>query len=311
MAAKAVVRDVGRVLGHPYGFVDKHRQADPLRARHHAGQGAASRRGAARRLRGRTRRSRDAHRAGAQLEGLSRNAGKHAGGVVIAPRRLTDFTPLYCDQGSRRRLVTQFDKDDVEADRPGEVRLPRPADPDHHRLGGADRSTARAAIGERRRSTSTRIPLDDRRASTCSSARRPPRVFQLESRGMKDLIAQAAARPLRGHHRPGRAVPPGPLQSGMVDDFIDAQARPQAESRTRIPVLEPILKPTYGVILYQEQVMQIAQVLAGYTLAAPTCCAARWARRSPRRWPSSAAMFRRRRQGARRGRGDRRRTSST
>jgi DNA polymerase III subunit alpha len=83
---------------------------------------------------------------------------------------------------------------------------------------------------------------------------------------------------------------PGPLQSGMVDDFINRKhGREPVSTRTRM--LEPILKPTYGVILYQEQVMQIAQVLAGYTLGAPTCCGGRWARRSRRKWPKQRNAF--------------------
>jgi DNA polymerase-3 subunit alpha len=261
MAAKAVIRDAGRVLGQPYVFVDRIAKQVPFeigmtleKALHQEPELASMYRD--------DEEVRGLIDLAKSLEGLVRNAGKHAGGVVIAPDRLTDFTPLYCEEGGAH-VVTQLDKDDVEA--AGLVKFDF--------LGlktltiidwavqiiNADRAGDPLDIAE--------IPMQDEKTFELLRDCNTTAVFQLESRGMRDLIKR-----LRPDHF-GDLVAlvalfrPGPLQSGMVDDFV---ARKHDLSKSEIdylhPDLRPVLLPTYGVILYQEQVMQIAQVLAGYTL---------------------------------------------
>jgi DNA polymerase-3 subunit alpha len=197
-----------------------------------------------------------------KLEGVARNAGKHAGGVVIAPTELTDFAPLYCEPGGAN-LVTQYDKDDVE--QAGLVKFDF--------LGlrtltiidwALPPSTPSARSPARRRSTSTSSTPRRGRLRAAAALRDHRRVPARIPRH-EGADQEAPARQLRGHDRAGGPVPPGPLQSGMVDDFCDRK-HGRADVAYPHPKLEPILKPTYGVILYQEQVMQIAQVLAGYSL---------------------------------------------
>ncbi len=199
------------------------------------------------------------------LEGLVRNAGTHAGGVVIAPSVLTDFAPLYCEEGSTS-VVTQFDKDDVEA--AGLVKFDFLGLRTLTIIDWAVRTinAGRVASGEPPLDMST-LPMDD--APTYSLLKRceTTAVFQLESRGMKDLIKRLQPDTFEDIIALVALFRPGPLQSGMVDDFIDRKhGRIGGGIDYLHPDLKPVLFPTYGVILYQEQVMQIAQVLAGYTL---------------------------------------------
>ncbi|OGO90723.1 MAG: DNA polymerase III subunit alpha [Coxiella sp. RIFCSPHIGHO2_12_FULL_42_15] len=262
MAAKAVVRDVGRVLGLPYGFVDKIAklipfelgmtlekalaQEDVLRERYESEEEVATLIHLAK-----------------KLEGITRNAGKHAGGVVIAPTELTDFVPLYCES-SGEHVVTQFDKDDVES--VGLVKFDF--------LGLRTLTIinwALQTINQQRAQQSLpsividEIPLEDAKTLALLKQCSTTAVFQLESRGMKELIRRLQPDRFDDITALVALFRPGPLQSGMVDDFIDRK-HGRAKVQYSHPDLEPILRTTYGVILYQEQVMQIAQVLAGYTL---------------------------------------------
>ncbi len=262
MAAKAVVRDCGRVLGHGYGFVDsiaklvpmepgmtleKAFQQEPdLKKRYDEEED--------------TRALLDLARS---LEGLTRNAGKHAGGVVIAPSALTDFTPLFSEAGGGN-VVTQFDKDDVE--KIGLVKFDF--------LGLRTLTIidwALKAINEKRKNDGSEpivledLPLTDPETFALLQDCRTTAVFQLESSGMKDLIRKLQPDSFNEIIALVALFRPGPLESGMVGDYIDRKHGRSLVSYPH-PDLESILKPTYGVILYQEQVMQIAQVLAGYTL---------------------------------------------
>ena len=262
MAAKAVVRDVGRVLGHPYGFVDRIAKLIPFELGITLDKALEQEE----QLRQAYENEEDVRAIidlARSLEGLSRNAGKHAGGVVIAPSKLTDFTPLYCEAGGAN-LVSQFDKDDVEA--VGLVKFDflglRTLTIIDWALETLNRQ--RAARGEAPVDIE-RIPLDDPAAFSLLKACQTTAVFQLESSGMKDLIRRLQPDTFEDIVALVALFRPGPLQSGMVDDFI-ARKHGRAKVEYPHPKLEPILKPTYGVILYQEQVMQIAQVLAGYTL---------------------------------------------
>ncbi len=263
MAAKAVVRDVGRVLGHPYGFVDRIAKLIPFEIGITLDK-ALEQEEALRELYENEEEVRTLIDLAQKLEGLSRNAGKHAGGVVIAPSRLTDFTPLYCEQGGS--IVSQFDKDDVEAvglvkfDFLG-LRTLTIIDWALQTINAQRKKDGQEAVDI------TVIPLADERAFTLLKACETTAVFQLESRGMKDLIKRLQPDVFEDIVALVALFRPGPLQSGMVDDFINRK-HGRAKVEYPHPDLEAILKPTYGVILYQEQVMQIAQVLAGYSLGA-------------------------------------------
>ena len=262
MAAKAVVRDVGRVFGHGYGFVDQIAKLVPFELGITLDKALEQEEA----LRERYERDEEVKALidmARSLEGLSRNAGKHAGGVIIAPTPLTEFCPLYCEPGGAN-AVTQFDKDDAEA--VGLVKFDflglRTLTIIDWALVTVNRQ--RQTVGEAPVDIAM-IPLDDEAAFRLLKNCETTAVFQLESRGMKDLIKRLQPDCFEDIVALVALFRPGPLQSGMVDDFINRK-----HGRTTVeyphPDLEPILKPTYGVILYQEQVMQIAQVLAGYSL---------------------------------------------
>ncbi|MDX1570619.1 MAG: DNA polymerase III subunit alpha, partial [Xanthomonadales bacterium] len=198
-----------------------------------------------------------------KLEGLTRNAGKHAGGVVIAPGPLTDFAPLYCEPGGDG-VVTQFDKDDVESI--GLVKFDflglRTLTIIDWAVTSINRKRRKA--GEPELDIAT-IPMDDEASFKLLQSTHTTAVFQLESRGMKDLIGRLKPETFEDIIALVALYRPGPLDSGMVDTYVNCKHGRQAVTFPH-PKLEPILKTTYGVILYQEQVMQIAQILAGYTL---------------------------------------------
>jgi DNA polymerase III subunit alpha len=264
LAAKAVVRDVGRVLGHPYGFVDKIAKLIPMEIGMTLDKALEQEEELKRLYEGEAQ-IHELIDLARTLEGLARNAGTNASGVVIAPSVLTDFTPLYCEEGSSTP-VTQFDKDDVEA--AGLVKF------DFLGLRTLtiidwvvrDINIERAALGEAALLMSA-LPMDDAPTYALLKSTRTTAVFQLESRGMKDLIRRLQPDRFGDIVALVALFRPGPLQSGMVEDFI---ARKHDTSGATIdylhPDLKPVLEATYGVILYQEQVMKIAQILAGYTL---------------------------------------------
>ncbi len=261
MAAKAVIRDVGRVLGFPYGFVDRLAKLIPFEIGMTLTK-ALEDSPDLKNLYDSEEEVKTLIDMALSLEGTVRNAGKHAGGVVISPSKLTDFTPLYCEQGGGN-LVTQFDKDDVEA--VGLVKFDflglrtltiidwalQDINAKHKQLG-----TAPVDI--------TTIPRDDIDTYKLLTNAQTTAVFQLESRGMKELIKKLKPDCFDDIIALVALFRPGPLESGMVDDYINVKHGAKAEYSH--PFLVPILKPTNGVILYQEQVMQIARELALYTL---------------------------------------------
>ena len=266
MAAKAVVRDVGRVLGHPYGFTDRIAKLIPFEVGMTLDK-ALSQEPELKRLYETEDEVRGLIELASSLEGLARNAGRHAGGVVIAPTVLTDFTPLYCEEGGDAP-VTQFDKDDVEA--AGLVKFDFLG---LRTLTIIDRAVKkvnrlRCEAGEAPLDMA-QVALDDAPTFELLRACRTTAVFQLESRGMKDLVKRLQPDSFDDIVALVALFRPGPLQSGMVDDYINRKhGRNDGPIEYFHPSLAPVLKPTYGVILYQEQVMQIAQVLAGYSLGA-------------------------------------------
>lgn len=287
MAAKAVVRDVGRVLAHPYGFVDKIAKLIPFEL-------GITLQDAIKREPELARRYQDEEEVkelldlALSLEGITRNAGKHAGGVVIAPSELTDFTAIYCEEGSQQ-LVSQFDKDDVEA--VGLVKFDflglRTLTIIHLALSIINRE--QEAQGQPAIDMVT-ISLADKKSFDLLKACKTTAVFQLESRGMKDLIHRLQPDTFEDVIALVALFRPGPLQSGMVDDFIERK-HGLASIVYLHPDLEPILKPTYGVILYQEQVMQIAQVLAGYTLGAADLLRRAMGKKKPEEMANQRTIF--------------------
>ncbi|WP_289075950.1 DNA polymerase III subunit alpha [uncultured Pseudoalteromonas sp.] len=267
MAAKAVIRDVGRVLGHPYGFVDRISKLIPG----DPGMTLAKAFEVEPRLQ-------EAYDGDSEvkdlidmcriLEGCTRNAGKHAGGVVISPTTITDFAALYCDDEGKFP-VTQFDKNDVET--AGLVKFDF--------LGlrtltilqwAVDMTNERMKREGKAPVDINTIPLDDKKSIELLLRAETTAVFQLESRGMKDLVRRLKPDCFEDMIALVALFRPGPLQSGMVDNFIDRKLGREEisypDAQYQHESLKPILEPTYGIILYQEQVMQIAQVLAGYTL---------------------------------------------
>ncbi len=288
MAAKAVVRDVGRVLGHPYGFTDRVAKMVPFEL------GITLQRALkeSEELKQAYENDEEIHDLidmALQLEGLTRNAGKHAGGVVIAPGKLTDFSPLYCEADGSN-LVTQFDKNDVEA--VGLVKFDF--------LGLRTLTIIDWALAEinaqckeqgREPVDIEHIPMDDRQSFELLKSAGTTAVFQLESHGMKEQIKKLQPDCFDDITALVALYRPGPLGSGMVDDFI-ARKHGLQEVVYPHPKLEPILKPTYGVILYQEQVMQIAQVLAGYSLGGADLLRRAMGKKKPEEMAKQGETFR-------------------
>lgn len=202
------------------------------------------------------------------LEGTTRNAGKHAGGVVISPTTITDFSPLYCDEEGKNP-VTQFDKNDVED--AGLVKFDflglRTLTILQWAIEMADKKLLKAG---KEPIDIASIHLEDPASFKVLLKSETTAVFQLESSGMKSLIAKLKPDCFEDIIALVALFRPGPLQSGMVDNFIERKHGREAVSypdeKWQHLDLKPILEPTYGIILYQEQVMQIAQVLAGYSL---------------------------------------------
>ncbi|HEX7048402.1 MAG TPA: DNA polymerase III subunit alpha [Gammaproteobacteria bacterium] len=288
MAARAVVRDVGRVLGHPYGFVDRIAKLIPFEIGMTLDAALKDESSELAQAYNDDEEIKDLIDRARQLEGLARNAGKHAGGVVIAPTALSEFTPLYCEQGSES-TVTQLDKDDVES--VGLVKFDF--------LGlrtltiidwAVDNIDAIRKARNEEPLDITSIPMDDKPTFDLLKRYESTAVFQLESRGMKDLIRRLKPDSFEDIIALVALFRPGPLQSGMVDDFINRKHGRQKVEYPH-PDLETILKPTYGVILYQEQVMQIAQVLGGYTLGGADLLRRAMGKKKPEEMAKQRSIF--------------------
>ncbi|MEW6314564.1 MAG: DNA polymerase III subunit alpha [Pseudomonadota bacterium] len=265
MASKAVIRDVGRVLDMPYNFCDQLSKMIPLEGVKPVSLKKALELEPQLKERYEAEEEvRELFELASKLEDLTRNVGMHAGGVLIAPGKLSDFCPLYCAEASDS-VVSQFDKDDVE--KIGLVKFDFLGLRTLTIIDWAVRFIRAAQPAGETPFSIEHIPLDD--AATYALLKRcdTTAVFQLESRGMKDLVRRLQPDCFDDIVALVALFRPGPLQSGMVDDFI---ARKHGKARVDYmhAQLEPVLKPTYGVIVYQEQVMQIAQILGGYSLGA-------------------------------------------
>uniref|UniRef100_UPI0026060643 DNA polymerase III subunit alpha n=1 Tax=uncultured Azonexus sp. TaxID=520307 RepID=UPI0026060643 len=264
MASKAVVRDVGRVLDLPYGLCDRLSKLIPIEGAKpvslakayemepqigemmkdgNDGEAIQTLWGLAE-----------------PLEGLTRGVGMHAGGVLIAPGKLTDFCPLYIADGDDATPVSQFDKDDVEA--VGLVKFDF--------LGLRNLTIIELALEYVQRLEGSRPDLmslgfEDPAAYQILKDANTTAIFQVESDGMKKLLKKLAPDRFEDIIAVLALYRPGPLGSGMVDDFI-LRKKGLQEIDYFHPDLKACLEPTYGVIVYQEQVMQISQIIGGYTL---------------------------------------------
>jgi len=263
LGAKAVVRDVGRVLEMPYSLCDglskliPFNPADPWTLARTLENEAA--------FRERYEQDEEVRAIvdlARPLEGLTRNIGMHAGGVLIAPGKLTDFCPLYCQPGASNSAVSQFDKDDVEA--VGLVKFDF--------LGLRNLTILDWAVRYVRRFNAdmggfdiAALTLDDPATWQLLSEGNTTAVFQLESRGMKELLRSLKPNTFEDVIAVLALFRPGPLESGMVIDFVNRK-HGRAQVDYFHPDLEPVLKSTYGVIVYQEQVMLISQIIGGYSL---------------------------------------------
>ncbi len=286
MTAKAVVRDTGRVLGQPYGLVDQIAKLIPFEIGITLEKALQQEEA----LRSRYENEEEVQtliELAMKLEGLTRNAGKHAGGVVIAPSPLTDFTALYCEQGATT-AVTQFDMSDVEG--VGLVKFDFLGLRTLTIIDWAvrDINILKRSKGEPDLDISS-IPLDDRKTYALVMRADTTAVFQLESPGMKDLIKRLRPDTFADMIALVALFRPGPLQSGMVDDYVDRKHGKKFEYPH--PELVSILKPTYGTILYQEQVMQIAQVLAGYSLGGADLLRRAMGKKKPEEMAKQRAIF--------------------
>ena len=284
MAAKAVVRDVGRVLGHPFGVVDRIAKLipfevgitlekaladdDELRSLYNAEEDVRILIDLAR-----------------ELEGLARNAGTHAGGVVIAPAPLVEAMPLYTDPESA--ALTQLDKDDLEA-----VGLVKFDFLGLKTLTIIDKAVAevnrqREAAGEGPLDLET-VPMNDEATYGLLNRCQTTSVFQLESRGMRDLIKRIHPDRFEDLVAIVALFRPGPMH--MADDFVNRKQGQEAIDYLH-PKLESVLQSTYGVILYQEQVMQIAQVLAGYSLGGADLLRRAMGKKKPEEMAKQRSIF--------------------
>ncbi|KAA3640584.1 MAG: DNA polymerase III subunit alpha, partial [Proteobacteria bacterium] len=258
MNAKAVVRDAGRVLGYPYPVTDGIAKLIP----NDLGMTLKKAMQAAPDLLALYQDDDEAKEIidlSYKLEGLKRNVGKHAGGVVIAPSAISDFCPIYIEQQSQS-VVSQFDKDDVESI--GLVKFDF--------LGLRTLTIIDWAVQAIKTDTGVQLdienlPLDDAKTYQLMRTGNTTSVFQLESPGMQSLIGRLRPDSFEDIIALVALYRPGPLDSGMVDTFVKCKHGLENANYMHEDLTE-ILEPTYGVILYQEQVMQIAQVLAGFTL---------------------------------------------
>jgi DNA polymerase-3 subunit alpha len=285
MAAKAVIRDVGRVLDLPFNFVDGIAKLIP----NELGISLSDALEKEPQLKERQEQEeevRELLELALRLEGLTRNIGMHAGGVLISPGKITDFSPVYCQQGGES-VVSQYDKDDVEA--VGLVKFDF--------LGlrtltildmALDYTNAqRAGQGLEPLAFET-LPLDDKPTFDLLKAANTTAVFQLESRGMKDMLKQAKPDVFEDIIALVALYRPGPMD--LIPDFCRRKHGLQKVEYPH-PATAPILKETYGIMVYQEQVMQIAQVVAGYSLGGADMLRRAMGKKKPEEMAQQRAIF--------------------
>ena len=286
MAAKAALRDVGRVLEIPYADADRLAKLVPNTLAITLDEAIAQEPKL-------HQAATDDPRVGEMialarnLEGLTRHASIHAAGVVISERPLTDVVPLY--RGAKGEVVTQYAMDDLE--KIGLVKFDflglRTLTVIDHAVRWINR--ARAAVG-RLPFVVADLPLDDAETYALLGTGESAGIFQLESRGMRELLVKMRPETFEDIVALLALYRPGPLGSGMVDDFIKRK-RGQTKIQYDLPQMEPILATTYGVIVYQEQVMQIANVLAGFSLGEADLLRRAMGKKKPEEMATQKARF--------------------
>ncbi|WP_333680536.1 DNA polymerase III subunit alpha [Dyella sp.] len=272
MAAKAVLRDSGRVLGMGYNAVDKIAKLIPARPLDLTLSCALGRSEKAQKepdrvvkefceLYEQDEEAKTLIDLALKLESLTRNAGKHAGGVVIGPKPLTEFAPLYCEPGGGG-VVTQYDKDDVEA--VGLVKFDFLGLRTLTIIDWAVKAinVRRAQAGEAPLDIAA-LPLDDPAPYELLKKAQTVAVFQLESSGMQRMLKDAKPDRFEDIIALVALYRPGPMD--LIPSFV-ARKHGREEVEYPDPRVEPILKETYGIMVYQEQVMQMAQIVGGYSL---------------------------------------------
>jgi DNA polymerase-3 subunit alpha len=257
MKAKAVVRDVGRVLEMPFADVDKVAKQIPA-ALDMTLDKALEENETLRQMEQSDPKVKELLSVARRLEGMTRHASVHAAGVVIAPKAITEYAPLY--RGAHDEIVTQWSMKDIE--RVGLLKMDF--------LGLSTLTLIDDCVKEIARTTGEQLdidhlPLDDAKTYQLFQDGQTFGIFQFESSGMRDILRKARPQSLEDLIALNALYRPGPLRSGMVDDFI-ARKGGKIEIKYELPQLEPILAETYGVIAYQEQVMRIARELGGFTL---------------------------------------------
>ncbi len=257
MKARAVVRDVARVMDIPYADADRVAKAVPP-ALDMTLEKALAESPALKDMEQKDERVRELLGVARRLEGMTRHASVHAAGVVIAPRPLTEFVPLYKTQ--KDEIVTQWAMKEIE--RVGLLKMDF--------LGLSTLTLIRDALDEIKRTEGIdldidAIPLNDEKTFRLFAEGQTYGVFQFESSGMRELLRKAKPERLDDLIALNALYRPGPLKSGMVDDYI-ARKQGRTEVKYDLPQLAPILGDTYGVIAYQEQVMRIAVVVAGFSM---------------------------------------------
>jgi len=257
MKAKAVVRDVGRALDMPYADVNNIAKQIPP-ALDMTLEKALAENPILKDMVARDPKVKEVIEIGKRLEGMSRHASVHAAGVVIAPGPITDYAPLY--KGARDEITTQWNMKEVE--RIGLLKMDF--------LGLSTLTLIQDCLAEIKRTEGIdldidAIPLDDPKTYKVFGDGAAFGIFQFESSGMRELLRKAKPERIDDLIALNALYRPGPLKSGMVDDWV-ARKQGRTEVKYELPQLEPILSDTYGVIAYQEQVMRIAQALAGFTL---------------------------------------------
>ncbi len=284
MAAKASVRDCGRVLGMPYTFVDQISKLIPFEIGITLERALKEEEALAERY-DQEEEVQTLIDLALKLEGTVRNVGKHAGGVVIAPSPMSDFVPLYCEPGGAS-VVCQFDMNDVESI--GLVKFDFLGLRTLTIIDWAvrDANIQRAANDEPLIDIAS-LPLDDAKTYQVFSQANTMAIFQFESSGMRDMLKRAKPDRFEDIIALVALYRPGPMD--LIPDFIDRKHGKRFEYMH--PLLEPILKPTYGVMVYQEQVMQAAQVCAGFTLGGADLLRRAMGKKKPEEMAKQRVLF--------------------
>jgi DNA polymerase-3 subunit alpha len=259
LKARAVVRDVGRVMEMPIGDVDRVAKLIPNQLDMTLDK-AVEENPALAELEQRDERVKEILEVARRLEGITRHASVHAAGVVIAPRPLTEFVPLYRSQKDEGEITTQWAMKEI--DRIGLLKIDF--------LGLSTLTLLDDAVKHIHETTGDvvtleRLPLDDQKTYQIFQTGQTYGVFQFESSGMRDTLRKARPQCLEDLIALNALYRPGPLRGGVVDDYI-ARRHGRVEVNYELPQMEPVVKETYGVIAYQEQVMRLASELAGFTL---------------------------------------------